>query len=271
MTTGVTALTLILLHLILFYLCTIMSYNCCHCFREINGKSFAKCANCRLHLHFACLDMSEDEANLFLQLKSNNVKILCNRCNAELASLNKIMNTMESIKSSLETRLADIVKLIHTSGASPTSKEEIISESVERSFRSYNIILKNVPENSGRADVDMANNILEVIDNSVTVAPGNVFRLGKFKKGRPRLLKLRLKTVEMARLVMKKRNMLKGNENFKNVIVGTDKTPQQLRYLKDLNSELELRRNEGASNLTIKYVNNVPQIVDVPASSGNLN
>ena len=246
-----------------------MSYNCCHCFREIGSVSYAVCANCSLHLHFACLNMSKEEAKLFLQLKSTNVKILCNRCNAELASFNKIMSSIETIKSSLETRLDSIEKIINTASISPSNKEEIISESVDRSLRAKNIILLNVPENSGRSDVDLANDILEVVDETATVAPDNVVRLGKESNGRPRILRLRFKTIEMARLVLKKRGMLKVSNNYKNIIIREDRTLQQIKYLKDLNSELNRRTSEGARNVTIKYINNVPQIVVVPPGSGS--
>lgn len=221
------------------------NFNCCHCFREIKSSSFAKCANCRLHLHFACIGLSDDQATFMLNLNSTNIKILCNRCEAESVSLNKIVSSIEAVRTSLEERLNNIEALINTSNVTPIVREEIICESVERSLRSKNVILANVSENSGKSDVELANDILEIIDEAATVSPDEVIRLGKNNGGRPRLLKLHFKSVETARLVLKKRNVLKSNAQFAKIIVRDDKSPQQLAYLKQLNSELQERRRNG--------------------------
>ena len=169
-------------------------------------------------------------------------------------------------------RLDNLEKLINTTSITPNIKEEIITESVERTLRARNLILANVPENSGRPDAEIANDVLGIIDPSVTVSPLDVIRLGKMSdnpRGRPHLLKLRFKNVETARLVLKKRIVLRSNPNFKMIAVLNDKMPNQLAHLKQLNSELQLRRRNGEKSLTIKYQNNVPQIIEVPNVSDN--
>jgi hypothetical protein len=40
-----------------------------------------------------------------------------------------------------------------------------------------------------------------------------------------------------------------------------DRTPRQTQYLKSLREELNQRINSGETNLTIKYINRVPQII----------
>lgn len=48
--------------------------------------------------------------------------------------------------------------------------------------------------------MDVANDIRECTDESAAVFPENVFRLGSASTGRPRPLKLRFKTTDLARL-----------------------------------------------------------------------
>lgn len=248
-------------------------YNCCHCFREIKSPSYAVCSGCKLHLHYNCIGMSEREASLVLSLKTTNVKILCNRCDKELLTQKQIIDKIDTINSSLDKRLSDIEKLIQSLNSMNANKEEIITESVERSLRSRNVILLNVPENSGCDDAELVNDILAVIDESAVVHPEEVSRIGKVNNSnnkRPRLIKLRFKTVELAKLVLRKSKALKDNERFNRIMVRDDKTPQQINYLKKLNEELHSRRSKGEKDLTIKYINNLPRIITSTPEATNI-
>ena len=211
--------------------------------------------------------MSENDVNVIKNIKSQNIKILCNRCESYMSSLSKITTSIDNIKTTLETRLDKIESLINSSVFNRSADEDLITESVQRSLRAKNIILANVPENSGLADVDVANDILEVIDNSLVVSPDYIARLGTAKTGHPRLLRLRFKYIEHAKLALKKRDALKGNTKYANILVRDDKTLQQINYLKNLKTELQRRRDNGENNLTIKYKNNVPCIISTNNSN----
>jgi exonuclease III len=56
--------------------------------------------------------------------------------------------------------------------------------------------------------------------------------------------------------------VLLGNKNFSKIYISDDKTKQQQSYLKQLRDELADRVGKGENNLTIKYVNKTPKIVE---------
>lgn len=237
------------------------NFNCAHCFNDINGKNYVECFSCKLHLHYACIDVADKDIDSIRKLSSRNLKIICNRCNVTLSSVAELRKSIEDIKSAMEERLTHIESLISTVSISPTDKEELLSESAERSTRANNVILTNVPETPNTRDVDIANDILEIIDSAAIVSPDDVERIGNSVNGRPRLLKLRFKSAEMARLVLRKRDALRKSKVFGKVFVRDDKTKQQQNYLQNLNQELKIMRANGIKNATIKYRNNVPRIV----------
>lgn len=235
--------------------------HCCQCFKSTLTSKSTQCFSCKLNIHFKCIKIAESDFQAILKLGSNNVKIICNRCNVTMSSVSQLHSSIEEVKTALNERLKRIEEMIEASTVSSPSKEEIIAESVDRSYRATNVILTNVPEDSGSSDVDLANDILEVVDSSAVVLPDNVTRLGKSVNGRPRLLRLRFNSVEMAKLVLRKKDVLKSNAKFNKIGIRDDKTKQQQTYLRTLNDELKKRRAQGENNLMIKFQNNVPKIV----------
>ena len=77
----------------------------------------------------------------------------------------------------------------------------------------------------------MANDILELIDTDALVFPGCVVRAGKFNGNRPRLLKLKIKAPEIARMVLRKKS---ASTKFSKMVIRHDKTLMQLNQLKNL-------------------------------------
>lgn len=239
-------------------------FNCCHCFKKADGNNVTKCFSCKLSLHLACINLTQRDFDTLSKLGSSNLKIVCNRCEVALSTAAELRQAIDTIKTSLDERLSRIESSINAAIFTPLKQEEMLVESVDRSQRAFNIILANVPENTDRSDVNFANDILEVIEPSAVVSPEDVVRLGKASANRPRLLRLHFKTVDKAKLVLRKRDALKKYPDFKNVIVRDDKTKQQLAYLSNLNNELKQRRENGENNVKIKYVNNVPKIIISP-------
>ncbi|KAG5872405.1 hypothetical protein JTB14_000705 [Gonioctena quinquepunctata] len=65
--------------------------------------------------------------------------------------------------------------------------------------------------------------------------------------------------------------ILKSSKNistidFPTVFLKTDSIPAQSKYLADLKKELYRRSQSGVTNLTIKYLKNVPNIVSISTS-----
>ena len=92
------------------------------------------------------------------------------------------------------------------------------------------------------------------------MSPENVVRIGRAVGNRPRLLRIKFKSVEMARTVLRKKSSL-SKSKYKQVIVRDDKTPRQLKHLQELREELRCRNAHG-NKYTIKYIHNIPQIVE---------
>lgn len=194
--------------------------NCCHCFKSTAKTRYTNCFSCKLRLHFNCINISEIDFDSLVQKGSRNLKIVCNRCDITLSSFAQMQESIESVKSTLNDRLARIEELLAQTQINNTTKEEIISEAIERSMRAANVILTNVPENQNNNDCDVANDILEVIDNSAVVIPENVTRLGKSTNGRPRLLRLKFNNTEMAKLVLKKEILSKRILHSTKLVLG---------------------------------------------------
>jgi phenylalanyl-tRNA synthetase alpha subunit len=173
----------------------------------------------------------------------------------------EIKTLVNSMKTSFDERFAQLETLIrsNTTNTNPADRETIIEESVERSVRACNVISYNVKKDPHVEDVEIANDILNVIDTSLAVSPENVVRLGKSSGRKPAPLKLRLNNSDSARACLRKQSVLLGKDVYAKIVIREDRTPRQMQYLKSLREELNQRINSGETNLTIKYINRVPQ------------
>jgi hypothetical protein len=247
-----------------------MADKCCQCAVKTNANDSTVCDCCKMRMHYRCTDLTDDDINFLRRSKSTQITILCKSCKSGLSSVRDLKLNIESLQLSLNQRLSAIETAIKSPVISKDQKEEIIRESVERSLRAANIILANVPETSNDQDVTVANDILECIDPSAIVSPENVTRIGKKVPNHPRLLKLKLKDVDMARMVLKRKKALNSSA-FSTVRIFDDQTPYQRNYLKHLRAELNQRVSKG-ENLTIKYINNIPKIIqETPSSASTSN
>ncbi|KAJ3650173.1 hypothetical protein Zmor_021877 [Zophobas morio] len=252
-----------------------MPENCCNCLDRSNKFPSTKCSDCQRCLHYRCTDMSEEEVTLLQHTKSKNIHILCKNCGSSLAQISELRKNLLDMQALFEARLVAIETALSSPTAlkSPTtdstSSEQMIQESVERTIRASNVILVNVPVNPGVDDVTVANEILNLVDPTAVVSSENVMRIGKARANKyPPLLKLKLKSPEMARLVLRKKSALSSTK-FSKIFIRDDKTPQQLSHLKELRAELD-RRNFSAVKFTIKYVHNVPRTTEIQPGQ-NLN
>lgn len=243
--------------------------NCCHCFQAC-GKPHLSCDACKSPIHNKCLDLTDSELRTITSSKSPYIKIVCNQCRSSLDNINEMKLVINSLKTSMDSRLKKIEDFINSSQVEQhLQQENIIQEAVERSLRAKNVILYNVPE--GTEDCILANDILECIDLSLVVSPDDVIRVGKINEKKPRPIKLTCKNLETAKLVLRKGSALK-NSKFSKIFVNSDKTRQQQEYYKNIKNELNLRKDNGENNITIKYVNGIPKIVqNSRPNTSNLN
>ena len=192
-----------------------------------------KCHSCQLPLHFQCADLSGEEAEFLQRGKSTKIHILRKKCDFGFLQMRELKNNLLHMQSLFEARLIAIKSALKSPAVDISSKEEIIQESVEQTLRVSNVILRNVPEDPECFNVTIANDKLDLIDPKEIVSPDNVVRLGKIGRNnnRPRLLKLKFRSPEVARLVLRKKSVL-SKTKYSRIMIRDDKTPMHLNHLK---------------------------------------
>lgn len=152
----------------------------------------------------------------------------------------------------------------------PCIDERMIRELKERNEREKNIIIIGIPEQTTiPVDQRIANDEAAVISITSSIKNDNtkplkVIRIGKLQEGKNRLLKVCYNEPHTAKLLLRNKNKLP--ENIKMI---SDQTPAQQKYLQGLKEELQRRQANGESDLTIKYINGVPNILQVPPKNSN--
>lgn len=142
--------------------------------------------------------------------------------------------------------------------------EQIIQEMQNRNNREKNIVLVGLPEQitstpEDRLSKDEADvfKIISLVCTGIP-KPSKVFRIGKFKPGKNRSIKVCFETIEPAKNLLRNRNKLQDG-----LKIFSDQTPTQQNFMKSLREELKRRQDNGETNLTIKYVNGTPAIIKI--------
>lgn len=147
-----------------------------------------------------------------------------------------------------------------------THFQDMLNEINERETRNKNIIINGIKEQESN-DKDQRKNldtkeVVEIIKsiNNDCPSPLKVFRLGKFQSNINRPIKVCFASQEIAKSILRNKN--KANKD--SISIYSDQTPQQRKYLSHLKEELKKQIGMGKKNLTIKFIKNVPKIVEVP-------
>lgn len=180
---------------------------------------------------------------------------------------NKISVGENKIKS-LESELNNL-KLASPTGSSsqaknqPLMNEKLIREVQDRKERENNILVVGVPEQTSsiaeeRISKDEAEvmNITNSVSNQIP-KPTKIIRIGKYNAGKNRRIKVCYDTPTPVKQLLRNRDKLPVN-----IKMFSDQTPAQQKYLQDLKEELVRRQNSGESELTIKYLNGTPSIIN---------
>ncbi|KAJ8712119.1 hypothetical protein PYW07_017322 [Mythimna separata] len=182
----------------------------------------------------------------------------------------KVTNSEDKIKM-LETDYRKLKLSTQTTQTSQLSaNEQIIREVQDRKKRENNIIIVGIPEQTSidtqerilRDESDVLNITSKV---SATIPkPNKIFRIGKYKAGSTRRIKVCYDAPESPMLLL--RNKEKIPENIK---IYSDQTPAQHKYFLAIKEELRQRAESGESDLTIKYINGVPTIIKQASKNFN--
>lgn len=161
----------------------------------------------------------------------------------------------------LKSRLDEVELVVRSSPQNAKSNQNqdldsLFSEELfERQKRSNNVILFNMPE-KGQDMEDIKNLFYNTLKETVTVS--GVTRIGKPNRNKNRAVKVSLlNNVEVISLISK-RSKLKGT----NIYLSADLTRRQRETEKAARDELIQRRNNGESNIQLKYVHGVPKVVE---------
>lgn len=205
-----------------------------------------------------------------IKLASSKISSEHDNFKTQLAQLvTKISNDEDKIKL-LETDFKEL-KLgpLPTQSNQLSANEQIIREVQERKRRENNIIIVGIPEQNSISTQDRilkdeseVLNITTMIDKNLP-KPNKIFRIGKYTPGKTRKIKVCFDKSEPVMLILRSKYKLPDN-----VKIFSDQTPAQQKYFMNIKDELTLRMKNGESDLTIKYINGIPNIVkSVPKNS----
>lgn len=148
--------------------------------------------------------------------------------------------------------------------------ENIFAECNDRIRRSKNIIIYNLPESNSATsvtvskanDAKLIENLLGHMRSQIQLCNTRHYRIGKKSKGKSRPLVLCMPSESEAVNIFKN---FKGDDlpdNLKGISLSHDRTPRERKYLEQLRSTLKSRQDAGEKNLTIKFINGIPSIVE---------
>jgi hypothetical protein len=229
---------------------------CANCDKPIGGFPSINCDGC-------------NNVTDRITRKKINVKIYCSTSKAEqILSIHELLQTFTRKKDiiAIEQKIEQKISELQNVNLSSLQFEEVTSEAVERMIRAKNVIIYGVPESSGTAEQGQTKDAAEIrkIISAITpeAIPQKIIRIGKPNSSNTRLLKVSLSNDLIAKEVLRNKNKLINSDLPRSISISDDKTPKQLEYLKNLRTELQLRRDNGEDNITIKYVKGIPSIIE---------
>ncbi|KAG6438947.1 hypothetical protein O3G_MSEX000354 [Manduca sexta] len=227
------------------------------------------CANQKEFMEKISLDVAD------LKDQVNSIKLTVDLVNKEHKTLRSDVTNLSTMQKNIEEKILNLESEITDFKKSPatcptsTKTEAIVAEINERKYRSKNIVVVGIPENTAtnredrmKSDKSAITKILETI-NAPCSEPIRINRLGKYISGKNRPIKISFDSQETAKYILKNKKKLQSDK----IKLYSDQTPIQKLYLKELTQELTSRIEKGEKNLTIKYINNVPKIINIPKNS----
>lgn len=190
--------------------------------------------------------------------------------------LSMFRQEMQSVMLSLNnelTLLKERVELLENTNQTPnfTLPNSLINENInemeERKSKEGNVMVFNLPENSG-TDEEKKNkditNIKNIVNVEIDTNEVKLFRIGK-PNNKPRPVKLCFKNKSAAVAFLKAcKTIDTGAIRF-----GNDLTKMQREHIQSLRSELKRRKDLGEEDITIKYFNGVPKITKTQYNQKN--
>lgn len=223
---------------------------CLTCNLDTKDSSAAiNCDSCSRSLHTKCSGLTSSELRVMELKGKRSLKFFCSECQEGFLQVPKLIKIVSELQQEI-TKLKSSITLSN-------SNEDILNEMAERQKRATNIIIFNLPESSvPDHDYNEVSNIFK----DITKEPVEIIkttRIGKKNKNGARSLKITLQNAQSALNIIRNRTKLKD----KNIFINADLTPNQRMHFNNTRDELKRRLANGEKDLTIKYIQGVPKII----------
>lgn len=237
----------------------------------MNAELLFPCDSCNKLLCASeeCGNLTASEIKC-LQLKNKRKLIfLCPDCETGFWRVPMIMEELTTLKNrfnELENLMKDNANAVSIPRppiqTDNNVTEEIITELFERQKRESNIMVMNVKESQAAAphvrkqeDIDTIKSLFQRVE--VDLDRINVFRVGQVALNKNRLIKVVMNGRQDAVTIFKNKNLLPPG-----IKIFSDQTKSQREYYLSVKNKLNEQIASGDTSKTIKYVNNVPTIIN---------
>lgn len=188
-------------------------------------------------------------------------------CEGEICELRSSQTALSDNLSSIINRMEGVESSI-AGGCSPMTVDALSSsEILDRVKKSYNLIITNAPESANSSgDTSLASGIVEHIHRSSSLSLVSVSRLRSkaTSNSKPRWMRLVFSNPEVVTNILRNKASLRAHPEYRDISIQDDKTKTQLATLNAVRQELRERQKRGEKDLTIKYIQHTPRIVNCP-------
>lgn len=240
---------------------------CSCCSTTVEDHRTVNCCVCGKVFNISCVDVSAAEAR---KIHANSgLTWSCEGCSRLGSDLNGLKKAIVSLQEEIKILKNKLDIAPPQSSLSAIDMERVIGEISDRERRKCNVIVFGCKETAAESnreqnqyDQQMVKEILSTLGVR-DVEPKSI-RLGKYdvtKVDSCRPIKVTLPSELTVFTILRSANALKSSTKFAGLFISRDKTPFQLKMHNDARQELKRRRDNGESNLKIKYSNGIPGIV----------
>ena len=197
------------------------------------------------------------ESELFKQVNDKNV-VKKKDMEEEMRKVRlELKEVRDSVKgdSSLVLRDEERIEKLHKEvGEMRMNVREEVEEKLEIERRKRNLVIHGVPETDAEQDIDTFAEIIgEGLHMDFDRHIETLMRIGRLVEGKPRPLRVVVKTLDGRKEILARAKNLKDNDKFKRMFISPDLTRKQQEADRDLRNNLKRIREEGETEAKIKF------------------